>query len=81
MLRNLEDDVPAPTSVNPTGDGGATAQWHLPNYNLEIFCEPNEPPEYSVRTPSKEREGQVQDEEERKRFREHLQLMPRGCRE
>jgi hypothetical protein len=77
LLRNLDTDTMAPTSVNPTGDGGATAQWHLPEYDLEIFCEPDQPPEYVVRTPDTEYQGQVRDEEERNRFRAHLALSPK----
>ena len=81
MLRNLDDDTPPPTSVNVTGEGGATAQWHLEEYDLEIFCEPDEPPEYSVKTPHTEHEGPVRDEGERNQLRAHLRLMPGKHRE
>ena len=76
MLRHLNDDTPPPTSVNPTGDGGVTAQWHVKDYQVGNYCEPDEPLEYSVRTPDVECEGIVQGEEARKWFREDLQLMP-----
>ena len=78
MIRMLDDDTPAPPSVNPTGDDGVTAQWHLPGYDLEIFCEPGEPPEYLARTAVLEHEGPV--EEEPELFRSHLGLIPRESR-
>ena len=78
MIRMLDDDTPPPTSVNPTGEGGGTAQWHLPGYDMEIFCEPGEPPDYLVRTAGLEHEGPV--EEDPELFRTHLGLMPRESR-
>ena len=78
MIRMLDYDTPPPTSVNPTGEGGVTAQWHLPGYDLEIFCEPEEPPEYLVRTAGLEHEGPV--EEDPELFIIHLERMPRESR-
>ena len=54
LLRNLDDDTPSPNSVNTTGEGGTTAQWHLHGYNLEIFCEPDRIPDYYLKTPDTE---------------------------
>ena len=78
MIRMLDGDTPPPMSVNPTGEGGVTAQWHLSGYDLEIFCEPGEPPDYLVRTAGLEHEGLV--EEDPEPFRTHLGLMPRERR-
>ena len=78
MVRVLDDGAPPPNSINPTGDGGVTAQWRLPGYGLEIFCEPGEPPDYFVRTAVLEHEGLV--EENPELFRTHLGLMPRESR-
>ena len=75
-LCHPKDDTPPPTSVNPTGDSGLTAEWHVKDYRLGIYCEPDEPREYPVRTPDVECEGIVQGEEARKWFREKLQFMP-----
>ena len=77
MLRNLDDDIPPPTSVNPTGDGGVTAQWHLKGYDLEIFCEPATRPEYYLKTEHTEFEGPVYNEESPDQLQAHLKLMPR----
>ena len=74
LLRHLHCEAPAPTSINPTGDGGVTAQWHLPGYDLEIFCEPGDPPDYLVRTKDLEYEGPVAGPE----LAAHLALMPRA---
>ena len=81
LIRNLDEDSPPPTSINPTGEGGATAQWHMADYDFEIFCEPDGRPEYSITTLSTEFEGEVQDEEDRKGLRAFLELMPRERRE
>lgn len=81
MLRNLDNDIPPPTSVNVTGESGTTVQWHLRGYDLEIFCEPDEPPEYSLKTPHMEYEGPTYHEEDRNQLRAHLRLMPRQHRE
>ena len=78
MVRMLDDGAPPPNSINPTGDGGVTAQWRLPGYGLEVFCEPGEPPDYFVRAGGLEHEGLV--EEDPELFRTHLELMPRESR-
>ena len=72
LLRHLRHDALPPTSVNPTGDGGVTAQWHLPGYDLEIFCEPSQPPDYLVRTAHLEYEGPITGPD----LAAHLALMP-----
>lgn len=77
MLQNLDDDTPPPNSVNPTGDGGTTAQWHLQDFDLEIFCEPGEEPEYLLRTGQIQFEGPVYDQDDPDRLRIHARLMPR----
>ena len=77
MLQNLDDDTPPPNSVNPTGDGGATAQWHLQDFDLEIFCEPDQEPDYLIRTSNVQFEGPVNDQNDPGRLRAHARLMPR----
>ena len=77
MLRNLDADVPPPTSVNPTEDGGATSQWHLKGYDLEIFCAPGASPEYYLKTDHTQFEGPVYNRESPDQLRAHLRLMPR----
>ena len=77
LLKVLECDTPPPTSINPTGDGGVTAQWHLPGYDLEIFCEPDQPPEYLLSATSINHESNINNEEDTALLRRHLALMPK----
>ena len=76
MLRFLEDDTPPPNSVNVTGEGGTTAQWHLHGYDLEIFCEPDKIPDYYLKTPDTEYEGPAHHDQDWSLLRAHLSLMP-----
>ena len=76
MLRALDNDTPPPTSVNASGEGGTTAQWHLHGYDLEIFCEPDQTPEYYLKTPDTEYEAPVHQDQDWSLLRAHLRLMP-----
>ena len=76
LLRVLEHDTPPPNSVNTTGEGGATAQWHLHGYDLEIFCEPDRVPDYYLKTPDTEYEGPIHQDQDWSLLRSHLRLMP-----
>ena len=76
MLRALDNDTPPPNSVNTTGEGGITAQWHLNGYDLEIFCEPDRIPDYYLKTPDAEYEAPVHRDQDWSLLRAHLRLMP-----
>ena len=76
MLKVLQDDTPPPNSVNTTGEGGTTAQWHLHGYDLEIFCDPDRIPDYYLKTPDTECEGPVHQDQDWSLLRAHIRLMP-----